>query len=34
MASDPKHEYHDEILEWMGDGFDSAAFDPAAVVFL
>ncbi len=24
---DPKHENHDDLLEWIGGEFDSAAFD-------
>ena len=26
--SDPKHESHDDLLEWIGGEFDSEAFDP------
>jgi len=29
--SDPKNEEHDSLLEWAGEGYDSEAFDPAAV---
>jgi len=29
--SDPKHEEHDAMLEWVGEGYDPEAFDPAAV---
>jgi hypothetical protein len=25
--SDPKHEDHEDMLDWVGDGFDPAAFD-------
>lgn len=28
---DPKHERHDEMLEWVGEDFDPAAFDLKAV---
>ncbi len=27
----PKHERHEELLEWVGGGFDPEAFDPEAV---
>lgn len=30
---DPSHERHDELLEWVGDGFDPEAFDVKAVRF-
>ena len=29
--TDPKHERHAELLEWIGGGFDPEAFDPAEV---
>ena len=29
--SDPEHEEHDAMLEWLGGGFDPGAFDVAAV---
>jgi hypothetical protein len=29
--SNPKHERHKELLEWVGEGFDPEAFDLAAV---
>ena len=29
--SDPAHEEHDSMLEWVGGGFDAEAFDLAAV---
>ena len=29
--SDPKHEEHDSLLEWVGGGYDPEAFDPDAV---
>ncbi len=29
--TDPKHELHGELLEWIGGGFDSEAFDAAEV---
>jgi hypothetical protein len=29
--SDPEHEEHDAMLEWVGEGFDPGAFDVAAV---
>lgn len=25
--ADPKHERHEELLEWLGDRFDPDAFD-------
>ena len=25
--ADPKHEDHDDLLEWLGDEFDPEAFD-------
>jgi hypothetical protein len=28
---DPQHERHEELLEWLGGGFDAEAFDLAAV---
>lgn len=28
---DPGHEYHDEAVEWLGEDYDPAAFDLAAV---
>jgi hypothetical protein len=28
---DPKHEQHEELLEWVGGEFDPEAFDPEAV---
>ena len=28
---DPRHERHDELLDWIGGGFDPEAFDPAEV---
>ena len=28
---DPKHEQHDEMVDWVGDDFDPEAFDLAAV---
>ncbi|MBN2379862.1 plasmid pRiA4b ORF-3 family protein [candidate division WOR-3 bacterium] len=31
--SDENHERHDDILEWLGGGFDPEAFDPKAVSF-
>ena len=30
-VGDPKHERHEELVEWVGGGFDPAAFDLAAV---
>lgn len=27
--SDPEHDEHDSMLEWVGDEFDADAFDPA-----
>lgn len=27
--SDPSHPEHDDVLEWVGEGFDSEAFDPS-----
>ena len=30
--SDPRHEEHDELLDWVGDDFDPEAFDARAVV--
>lgn len=30
-VQNPKHERHEELLEWVGDGFDPEAFDPEAV---
>lgn len=32
--ADPKHERHEELVEWIGDDFDPAAFDPQAVTDL
>ena len=29
--SDPKHEEHEALLEWAGEGYDPEAFDVAAV---
>jgi len=31
--ADKNHERHEEILEWLGDGFDPEAFDPIEVTF-
>ncbi|MBD3285573.1 plasmid pRiA4b ORF-3 family protein [candidate division WOR-3 bacterium] len=31
--SDENHEEHEEMLEWLGGGFDPEAFDPNAVTF-
>ena len=31
--SDPDHEEHESILEWVGGKFDSEAFDPKKVHF-
>lgn len=28
---DPRHEQHEELLEWLGGGFDAEAFDLASV---
>jgi hypothetical protein len=30
-AADPRHEEHDDVLDWLGDDFDPAVFDPGAV---
>jgi hypothetical protein len=29
--ANPKHEQHEEMLEWVGGGFDPEAFDIVAV---
>ena len=29
--SDPRHEEHDELLDWVGDDFDPEAFDARSV---
>jgi hypothetical protein len=29
--ADPKHERHEELLEWIGGSLDPAAFDPVEV---
>lgn len=29
MSFSPKHEQHDEMVEWVGEDFDPAAFDLA-----
>lgn len=31
--ADPRHENHEETIEWLGDDFDPEQFDPAAVRF-
>jgi pRiA4b ORF-3-like protein len=28
---DPEHEEHEDLLDWLGDGFDPASFDLIAV---
>ena len=33
IISDPKDEQHDELLEWLGDGFDPERFSPSDVDF-
>jgi hypothetical protein len=33
IISDPSHEEHDHIVEWLGGGYDPEAFDPTAVRF-
>ena len=30
-VQDPRHERHEELLEWIGGEFDAEAFDPEAV---
>ena len=33
ILKDPKHEEHDEMLEWVGGEFDPEHFDKKEVVF-
>lgn len=33
ILKDPKHEEHEEMLEWLGEEFDPELFDPDNIVF-
>jgi hypothetical protein len=33
IRNDPKHEYYEERMEWLGEEFDPEKFDPAKVKF-
>ena len=33
VIQDPQHEEYDSMMEWLGGGFDPAAFSPSKVMF-